>query len=201
VGFRDKFENLNHWDYQGNWSIKEGILIVTDSDDGGITKTGKNWENYTFDFKARIVNECLGVIVRAQDLYNYHMFQIRTDKIRPHLREVFPTVITEKVEIEGRKKPSEHQVIISLVRWHTDEIDLNPAYQPGPLKPELEGWFDVEVEVRGESVSIHIGKEGEKKDLVFNRDSYLQIPAGKVGFRNYGTEEAHIKDVQVMLHP
>lgn len=78
-GFADNFggDLKSVWDFEGPWRVAErNTLLVTGSDTGGITKVGAMWENYTFTFKARIINECLGVVVRAQDLNNYYMFQI-----------------------------------------------------------------------------------------------------------------------------
>lgn len=93
-GFRDNFKNSlqTNWDFKGKWRILEkGTLTVTGPDgSGGITKVGAQWENYTFTFKARIISRCLGVIIRAQDLDNYFMFQVNTDKIRPHRRVAVP---------------------------------------------------------------------------------------------------------------
>lgn len=73
-GFKDNFEGDLHinWDFVGPWRIaEENTLLVTGSDPGGITKVGAQWENYVLKFKARILRDCLGVIVRAQDLNNY----------------------------------------------------------------------------------------------------------------------------------
>lgn len=67
-GFSDNFSGdlRANWDFEGQWRIAEkDTLLVTDSDAGGITKIGAQWENYTFEFKAHIITECLGVIVRA----------------------------------------------------------------------------------------------------------------------------------------
>lgn len=202
VGFSDNFDNLDNWDYRGNWDIpSKGTLIVTGSGDGGITKVGKNWENYTFTFKARIVNKCLGVIFRAQDLYNYYMFQIHEDKIRPHFREVVPVLPSEKVVAEGEEEPPEQQIIKYISKWHHDGTNSGSMFRSIPLKPKLEGWFEVIIEVRGEDASIRIVNETDKQGIEFHRPSFLQIPAGKVGFRNSGLEEAYVKEVQVLLHP
>lgn len=98
-GFKENFTGdlRKNWDFTGEWRLVEkGILIVNKSHTGGLTKSGAYWENYTFKFKAFIMNKCLGVIVRAQDLNNYYMFQIRKDKIRPHRLVTFP-VLEKKV--------------------------------------------------------------------------------------------------------
>lgn len=64
------------WDFRGPcpWTTtRNNELIVTDSHDGGISKIGRYWENYDLFFTARIVNSCIGVIVRATSLQDYYM--------------------------------------------------------------------------------------------------------------------------------
>ena len=185
--------NVN-WDYVGGWRIAEpGTLIVTESDAGGITKAGATWENYTFSFKARIVNQCLGVIIRAQDLNNYYMLQINRDKIRPHRRVAVPAIVNRET-VDGNDNAQSLREVKYLVGWQTEEH--NTEFKPVPIYPKLEEQFEVIVEVRGESIKLKINNT-----LVYQRDSFLKIATGKVGFRNYGNEEAHVQDVRVRAHP
>jgi hypothetical protein len=191
-GFRDNFTGdlRKNWDFIGEWRLVEkGILMVTNSDPGGITKAGAHWENYTFKFKAFIMNKCLGVIVRAQDLDNYYMFQIRKDKIRPHRLGAFP-VVENKSNKETSEETSKPLLIQYRLGWQLfNEYNVN-------IDPPLNNWFDVELTVRGESVSLCINNE-----LILQRESFLKIPCGKVGFRNSGCESAKVKNVQVILEP
>ena len=92
--FEDNFqEDLEkNWEYDGTWRIlHRGELDVTHSDKGGITKIGQYWTNYSFEFTAVMVTtvgeyQCIGWIVRAQDLFNYCMIQLNPAEVRPHLR-------------------------------------------------------------------------------------------------------------------
>lgn len=188
-GFRDNFKgNLQvNWDFEGHWRIPEkGTLLVTGpSDTGGITKVGAQWENYTFTFKARIIRACLGVIVRAKDLDNYYMFQIRADKIRPHRRVAVP-----HIEIQPEQQSQSAPQIKPIVFEKGWQI-----FKPStPLTHTLDDWFDVRITVRGESVIIYIDN-----NIVLQSESFLKIPNGKVGFRNSGSEEALVRNVKVML--
>jgi hypothetical protein len=198
--FKDSFKSdlRIKWDYDGPWRIvdhgtwwKSGTLLVTGSDAGGITKTGAAWENYVFSFRARINEKCLGVVVRAQDLNNYYMFQIGAGEIRPHRR------ITAPVIVEDEDQPSESssqkiRPVYFLTRWQTPEN--TPDFISVAITPALNGWFHVRVEVSGESVSLHIDDE-----LRFQKDAFLKIPTGKVGFRNYDDEMALVQNVRVTL--
>ena len=190
-GFSDSFRGdwQINWDFEGPWRVAEkDTLLVTGSDAGGITKVGATWENYTLAFKGRIIRECLGVVVRAQDLNNYYMLQIRPDKIRPHRRVAVPVMETQVLPHQEEGTPQLHPIKFTI-GWQV----FDP---PTPLSSNLVDWFDVKVIARGQSVSLYIDHE-----LVFQRDRFLQIPMGKVGFRNSGSEEAIVRKVKVTLQP
>lgn len=196
-GYSDNFRDLDGWDYEGPWRLPEkGTLVVTGSDAGGITKIGSHWENYTFTFKAKIINKCLGVIVRAIDLNNYYMFQIRADKVRPHRRVTFPAIVSRELPDDSGEEPQGSTTIQHIEYKVIWQMDRNtPEFESVPITPNLQGEFDVKIIVRGRSVHLYINNE-----TVFERPSLLQITTGKIGFRNNGNEEAHVKNVRVKLH-
>lgn len=192
-GFSDRFKGdpRANWDFEDLWRIPEkGTLFVAGPDEerdasGGITKVGALWENYTFSFKALIINSCLGVVVRAQDLNNYYMFQIQTDQLRPHRRVAIPVLDSDSTAaILGG---ATNTPLKFKVGWQF----FDP---PTPLNRQLKDWFSARVVVRGQAISIYIDDK-----LAFQRDSFLQIPMGKVGFRNGYSEEALVKNVKVVL--
>lgn len=190
-GFRDKFcGNINdNWDFKGEWRIVDKSLIVTKSGDGGLCKKGALWENYTLHFKAKIIKDCIGVIVRAQDLNNYYMFQIRNDCIRPHRRASVPEIV-ENLNAENNEGSDE---ISKSIRFKTgwDKYDNLTV----KLEPSLSSWFDVQINVSGESVKIYVNEE-----IVFQQEYFLKNPIGKIGFRNANHESAQIKYLSVDLH-
>lgn len=192
--FKDNFSGdlRSNWDFEGPWRMAEpNTLLVTGSDEGGLTKVGAIWENYTFTFDARITNQCIGVIIRAQDLNNYYMLQINRDQIRPHRRVSIP--IIEEAAASLHDKEDKNIVKINTIKFGVGWQVFDP---PTPLKPEVDGWFKVKVIVQGESVKLYIND-----DLFFQQDSFLKIPTGKVGFRNSGTEAALIRNVRVIIDP
>jgi hypothetical protein len=199
-GFSDNFSGDLHtnWDFVGPWRIPEkNILLVLGlgpnvDNPGGITKVGAQWENYTLTFKARIVQDCLGVVVRALDLNNYYMFQIQKNVIRPHRRIAYPVIDTStKPSHEDLK--NENVILFNRINFNIGWEVFDP---PIPLPRSLDTWFNVKLIVRGESVALYV--DGE---LVLQKESFLKIPTGKVGFRNSGEETALIKNVKVTLHP
>lgn len=190
-GFRDNFKNSlqTNWDFKGNWRTEKGTLFVRGPDgNGGITKVGALWENYTFTFKACIIKDCLGVIIRAQDLDNYFMFQVRTDRIRSHRRAAVP-MVPDKTQQQPQEETPQMQPIQFKVGWQI----FDP---PTLLNRTLNTWFNCKITVHGESICIRIND-----DIVLKSESFLKIPTGKVGFRNQGAEEAQVKNVKVVLEP
>jgi len=176
------------WEFQGHspWSTTpEGELIVTDSHAGGITKVGHQWENYDLTFKARIIHNCLGVIIRAANLNHYYMLQIHKSSMTPHYRSLIrlnETKIEQKEDGTVQITPGQYGVA-----WEVQK--------PIMYSPATEGWFEGRVSVRGDAVTLYIDN-----NLVYEQRGYLQIPTGKIGFRNDGPEKALVKGIKLKLH-
>jgi hypothetical protein len=184
--FKDNFDSdfRKNWDYIGPWrTTEENFLVVTGSDEGGITKQGAFWENYNYSFKCKILNRCIGVIIRAQDLNNYYMFQICKDKIIPHRRTSVPV-------IEDTENMDKKSINVSYrVGWVIME---EKSIEHGQ---DLNNWFSCTIITKGESLVIKLNDE-----IVYQEESFLKIPYGKVGFRNWYKEKALISKVRVSLN-
>ena len=61
---------------------EQNILIVTESDKGGIAKPCQTWTDYVFEFETKIVNKYTSWIVRAADIENYMMLQCGQKTLR-----------------------------------------------------------------------------------------------------------------------
>jgi hypothetical protein len=183
--FTDDFKKpIEHnWDFIGPWrTTDDNELFVTGSDEGGLTKKGAFWENYIFQFEAKILKKCIGVIIRAKDLQNYYMFQISTERINPHRRVSVPVM--------KAKSPDQKEFAVDEIRvgWIVmNDISL-------PHRKPLDTWFKVKFIVKGQSLCIYINDE-----KIFNNDLLIENSSGKVGFRNVPTEEALIRNVKVEI--
>jgi len=178
--------NINEkWDYVGDWRVEEDYMVITNSDEGGISKVGSQWENYTFSFEMKIISQCLGVIVRATDLNNYYMFQISQTqmKIRPHRRVEMQEVIKIK-----KNETEEITSVRTYALWNIAE-DKSPTLNPNL---NLSEWHKAEIRVNGESIQMKIDN-----DIVLTEKSILKIPVGKIGFRNFGNEKALVKKIKL----
>lgn len=184
LGFKDNLKSSvdDNWDYIGGWRITENKeLVITDSGTGGISNKGAMWENYTFSFDAKIINSCIGVIVRAKDLNNYYMFQINHEEIVPHRRVSSPVFKKSKEdnELELARYRVGWQVMQNLLVEHN---------------MDLRKWFNVKVRLKGQCISIFLNDL-----LVFRKENFIENPVGKVGFRDYNKEKALVKNIKVTL--
>jgi hypothetical protein len=160
--------NLTNWDYHGQWSSDGRVLSVTNSDDGGLSKSGAGWENYNFVFYFRIVNACAAWIVRAESHSRYVMIQCNRKEIRLHIRNA-PT--KEDDQERGFRVTKELSHPLSLAEWNK-----------------------VKTEVRGYGIQVFINEHWVFSDP----DLLSGFPLGKVGFRSSGPEHAEFKDIEVI---
>jgi len=189
VLFEDRFigDVDSKWEFQGNsWRYPEpGILVVSAGKVGdesiGITKIGHHWVNYLVEFEARIDQDCLGVVVRAQDLNNCYMLQIRSDVVRPHRRDpaFLLTVPTSPLGLETRLGMRQGGT------WSTH-------YSPADLQKPLTDWFCVRLAVEYKAVRLWINEE-----IVLERPDFLDHMSGRFGFRNASFEKASVRNLVI----
>lgn len=180
-------------------------FIITNSDSGYMYAKCLTWNDYNLSFKFKIIRECLGVIVRAVNLSNYVMLQIHlsTQGIRPHIR------------INGGWRPWEAQESnlefgesISLDDWYqcnisceNKRINIELISADGKRKIFNRGWT-----IPTGSIVFSFHQDGETKpseDQVTSNEKPTLVPFpivldyGSIGFRNYGDEQALVKEVLI----
>lgn len=198
VGLKDKFSDCltENWDYKGPWKILNGNSLIIkglvsrnvyERDGIGLTKKGTFWTNYELSFSAHIIHDCIGVIIRAQDMDNFYMVQIRKDSIIPHRRIGIPDFVkVEETDQDGNG--DKFRIDKFKVGWQVFE-DFKKK-----IEPTLEDWFSVKIKVHGEAIEVRINDV-----LILQEDAFLKISSGKIGFRNHYNEEAEVKHLKVKL--
>lgn len=122
--FVDNFRsgvNPRIWEYEGNWKTEldergKPVLTVTDSELGGLVVPCRAWTDYEFQFETRIIKECTAWIVRASNLNDCIMFQLRHDLFRPHIRANGIWLKPENIKHGLPIKPNVWYSIRTLVR-------------------------------------------------------------------------------------
>ncbi len=189
ISYSDNLKSIEDlrkgWHFEGGWTIPtRGELRVTQSPAGGITRVGQLWTDYNFEFTAVLESECIGWIVRAQDLSNYYMIQLWPDNLRPHLRYLdqwiyFPD-IKHGLEIRQNRPIRIRTEVRNIeVRVYVDDQEIYANEKLLGTK-----FIDLEENISGGNT----------------RKMRVVVPAfstGRVGFRQAGNERARFSKCRV----
>jgi len=167
-------------------------FLITESEPGYIFSKTLSWNDYKYEFDFKILNDCLGVVVRAANLSDYIMFQIRPYGIRPHIR-----VNGGWAKWEAKESGLEFAKNLSLDNWYkccvTCEKDII----------NIQIWEkDNSIFQRSWSIPHErFGFPFPQKDDDPTKTTIIHFPVnldyGTIGFRNAGNEKALVKNVLV----
>lgn len=202
--FEDDFNTdlQKNWHYQEKWDlIPGGGLSVTQSEKGGITRVGQLWTDYSFEFTAVIVTtieeyQCIGWIVRAQDLFNYYMIQLNPAEVRPHLRVGGRWITAPQRKYGYAIDSKEHDLSIKP----KEPIEIRTEVRESELRVYVKN-KEIYHEQKFFSMRF-INKEFED---VAMQPGVLVVPpftTGRVGFRMHRQEHGRFFECRVRpLHP
>lgn len=115
--------NLSRWSFNGQWSLEDGVISVTNERFAGICKIGASWENYIFSFEFNIMHKAAGWIVRAKSPMKYVMIQCDNKQIRPHL---FRPIVSRLVkEVAHNISLDEWNKVKTEVQGHSIKVHIN----------------------------------------------------------------------------
>lgn len=201
VYFKTKEKDFYHIELQNrkdkdDW-IGEGIFeydrvnkcyVITNAAFGCVFSKCFTWSDYLMAFDFKIVDGCIGVVLRAQNLSNYIMMQISEPGINPHIK------------INGGW---------SIKRY--SDSDVNLAYREGLSRDK---WYKCEIRCEKRRIKIKIF---DKNSAIIDREWILPSPdtyimfnfdeikmpfaitcdTGTIGFRNCGREKALVRNLLV----
>jgi len=189
--FEEHFSHeLENWEFSGGWSLENLVegrtLIVTDSEVGGISKWCLSWKDYVFEFDTKLIASDCGWLIRAMDLENYVMLQLREKEILPHF-------------------------LRDRGNWFRDFNRRAPLQFQIPLGR----WFRVRIRVENERVVTWIVLDGKEKEVLnlgllqpgprkvwplhSEQITIIDVsyPHGSIGFRAWGDEQAFFRNIRV----
>lgn len=175
-------EHKDEWLGEGKfeYSRTDESFQITDSMSGFIVPQLLIWADYRVSFDFKITNTCLGVILRAANLSNLIMLQINSDKIRPHLR-------INGRWIDAKEWESNFGSKLNFSVWYKCKITCDKRIIRTSIFAENKNnKFDFET-----TWTIPIGA------AKIGIDFPIDLHYGSVGFRNYGTERALVKNFLV----
>jgi heme/copper-type cytochrome/quinol oxidase subunit 4 len=170
----DNYKDKENWFGAGKFEYDKtnNAYLIADTDAGYIYSKCLLWGDYVLSGEFRILNKCLGVILRATNLSNYIMLQINKEKggIRPHIR--------------------------ANGGWIPFEAEATGLTFEKEKKLKDGKWYKFEFKVKGELVEIFIFDE---KDTLINKS--WKITSGRVTLPVYEKEDnkrkapTHIFDI------
>ncbi len=181
------------WIGEGNFDFSqaEKSFYITASASGVIYSKCLTWSNYKMSFKFKIINKCLGIVVRAINLSNYLMFQCSLQGINPHIR-INALWFVQKHNDMGVdlsfSKP------LSKDKWYKGIFICENRTIKILILEDKNKIFDREWTIPSDKIFHYKeAKDSDEKKIIFPVD----LDYGTIGFRNYGDEKALIKDLLI----
>lgn len=182
------------FDWVGRGDLKfvknEKCFEITNSHIGFILPKTSNWDNYKYELDFKITNKSVGIIVRANDLSNYLMYQIFCDKVKSHIRINGSWIVVEEPSFDNNKK-------ILQNNWYR----LTIIAEKRIIKIQI---FDGKQLLTEKSLSIPsnitlIQKEVDEKGVetgdTIKLKQEIDFDFGSIGLRNCSNERALIKNI------
>lgn len=186
-----KRQDKDDWIGRGNFEYRRtnNAYIITSSEPGYIFSKTLNWNDYRFDFEFKIINDCVGAIVRAANLSDYVMFQIRDYGIRPHIR-----INGGWKSWEAKESNLEFENKLSSDSWYKCSITCEKDLVTILIKKGADAQFNRSWTISHERLGFPFPQiENDPKPTVIHFP--INLDYGTIGFRNSGGETALVKNI------
>lgn len=165
---------------------------LTNTDPGGyIFSRCLTWSNYKYEFEFKIINQCLGAVVRAVNLSNLVMLQITQNGVRPHISINGGYYVWEAEDV-GLSFTQQ----LSLDKWYRCQIFCEQGDITIKISEHKEKIFDRQWKIPVGKIEFSFPKDEKDKSptkIYFP----INLEFGSMGFRNSDKEKALIKNVLV----
>lgn len=184
-------------DWIGNGSFnyypKGKSFLIKDSEAGFLYSKCFGWVDYEFSLDFKILNQCLGVIIRAVDQSNYVMLQIGKTGIRPHIRTNGGWIPKEAEEFNlVYDKPFNdgdwYKLVINL---KNNTVNIKIVNMNNVVA------FERNWDILNGIVSIPVRDKDDKEKIVGILDTHVNYAYGTLGFRNVAGEQALVKNLLI----
>lgn len=184
--------NKKDWTGEGYFDLAEtqNSYEITKSYWGFIFQKTLNWGNYSLNFDFKILNSCLGVIIRAVNHSNFILLQINPDGVKPH---VFVNGGYKVFDFDETNLKFQDQ--LSFDCWHKCSIQC-VGQEIFVKVSNKDNSFDRSWNIpEGVIFFKYYKDEGDKNPVKIPFPITLEY--GTFGFRNHDREKALIKNVLV----
>lgn len=196
------FVSLQHREHRDDWigvgsfdyDRTHNAYRITNSESGYIYSRCFTWSNYTLRFDFRILNLCLGVIVRAVNLSNLVMLQIQQDRIVPHIRG-------NSFWNARREETMQYGTPLNLERWYRchvtcDRDAIHVRITDGSTQTQVFNgdWvIPLGIQLLFAVDQPPVPTTEQPRTVPFS----VNLEYGTMGFRNSGRENAVVKNVLI----
>lgn len=189
-----KRDDIQSWLGSGKFGYKPSLIsfYVGHNDPGHIFAPTLNWSNYSFNFQFKIEQACLGAIVRAVNLSNFIMLQIREDSIRPHIKinGSYKAFEVNETGFSFSENLSKDEFYDCYIRTENNQIFIKISLNKNIIFQRV--WNIPQGSILFE-FKEHSDDSKPKASIPFP----INLEYGSVGFRNSANEAAVVKDVLI----
>jgi len=181
------------WIGKGNFEFdrKYECFIITNASSGFIYSKCLDWSDYRVSLEFKIIKDTLGIIIRAVNLSNYVMLQIRQDGIKPHIRINGAWNWWEPLDVN---LVFENQ--LSLDKWYKCQIDCTQDNIVTKLIYPDKPLFEREWKIPEGSMLFKFGTKEDQAHMIQIPFS-INLEYGSIGFRNDNQEKAIIRNLLI----
>ncbi|MFA5199902.1 MAG: hypothetical protein WC442_03220 [Candidatus Omnitrophota bacterium] len=188
-----KRENKDDWTGKGYFDYlrTERCFLISDSDSGYIYSKSLTWSDYRVSFEFKIFRDCLGIILRAVNLSNYAMLQIKTYGIRPHVRVNGGWFVLEAKDVNLSFKDE-----LSLDKWYKCFLSCEKGSINIKIFDKKDKLFDRNWDIPQGNLYFDFKKDENDSNSI--KIAFpINLEYGSVGFRNAGTEKALVQSLLI----
>jgi len=170
----------------------DNCFMITESESGYLFSKCLTWTDYRMFLDFKIVVRCVGVIVRAVNLSNYVMLQIEQEGVRPHIRINGGWAVWEP-----KNANLEFTSNLSLDKWYRIYVTCDKDVLSIVLMDNQRSiLFERKWIIPRGWTNFLLGEEKDSPNP--NQMPFpINLDYGTIGFRNYGNEQALLKNVFV----
>jgi hypothetical protein len=197
----DGYEDKEDWFGSGKFEFdkRNRAYLIADTDAGFIFSKCLLWKDYSLNGEFKVLNSCLGVILRATNLSNYIMLQINKGEkgIRPHVRVNGGWMA---YEIENTGLSFERGKNIEDGKWYKFKfVVTGDLVEIKIFNSNEKILIDKSWKIVSGKISTPIyKKEDEKRESPTHiLDTIVSYDYGAVGFRNGHGERALVRNVLI----
>lgn len=194
----DNYADKENWLGAGKFEFNKTnkAYLIADTDAGFIFSKCLLWGDYSLRGEFKILNSCLGVILRASDLSNYIMLQITKSGIRPHVRANGGWI---PFEAEKTGLTFENRKNVKDGTWYRFNFTANGELVEIKIFNDDETLIDKSWKIISGSVSVPVYEKDdrERKSPTHILDIIVSYDYGAIGFRNGHGERALVKNLLI----